>query len=503
MRFAPFLPSLVTTFALTASATAQSQVPFDGTVTEDNVQVLAGAGRTFYTVGEVQRGTPVHVDEMVHSWYKIVPPEGVASYVSKAFVDLKGDGRRGVVNENRTDVKAANIEGPGRSFSYRAQVLLNRGDEVKVLGAEGDFYKIEPPEGAYVFLPPGTVTRGRPVPPPPSVQRVGPELVESEPEPRGAVEPERVASVPERVPVPERVAPPERVEAEAPRRDEVEVIELTEVTYEPVAPPVEVVVPERVAPPERVEAVEAVEAVGVGAEVEAVGVERVEVELVEMGEASPRGVVEPERGVENVDDVEVVGVEDSSPPVVPIVSPARSDRVKAVEADMLPLLQRPLGNRPLDRIEAAYRELASDESLPESDAKLVELRLEQVRRSRVLAASLDDVARARRDLERSRGEAEQVAQDVRSRTPTRYDAVGRLMASDVYDGTTRPRMYRLIEPGSGRTLAYVDPARADTQVDGLLGQLIGVTGATAYDPATKLRVISVQQAVPLDAANLP
>ena len=73
-----------------------------------------------------------------------------------------------------------------------------------------------------------------------------------------------------------------------------------------------------------------------------------------------------------------------------------------------------------------------------------------------------------------------------------YDAVGRLLASSVYDGRTLPRMYRLIDPTTGKSLAYIKP---DAPVDctGYLGKLVGIQGATAYDPALKLKVINVKR----------
>lgn len=502
------IPSLALTASLEVGLAVAQEVPFDGVVAEDHVEVRAGAGRAYYVVGQLDAGVGVRVDEMIYGWYKVEPPKGVFSYVSKANVDVKGDGKKGVVNENRTDVKAASVDGPGKS--YRAQVVLNRGDAVEVIGEDGDFYRVVPPGDAYVFLPPGSVTRGRPAPP-------SPERVEqTDVQPVEAVRVESDRPAPDiKIDTGVRPTPTRVVEVTPdPRRDELEVIDLAQ----PGAGSGGEVRVERVEPirvePERVEVV-AVEPERV------VGEPRVLVPIEPVRVVEPRRVevrvestrpVESERPVDvRIPEADVVAMPERalpervevSRPEVQITSPARSERAKAVEDEMLPLLQRPLGSQPLDRIESVYRELALDDSLPEADKKLVELRLEQVQRNRTLASSLSDVAEARRDLDRSHGEAQEAADEVRSRTPMRYDAVGRLMASSVYDGTTRPRMYRLIDPGSGRTIAYVDPAEDRSGVDAMLGQLIGVTGSTAYDPATKLRVIQVDQAVALEGAVMP
>ena len=58
-----------------------------------------------------------------------------------------------------------------------------------------------------------------------------------------------------------------------------------------------------------------------------------------------------------------------------------------------------------------------------------------------------------------------------------YVAVGRLAVSTVYDGSRLPRLLRVQDPGTGRTIAYVRP---DDRMDyvGMLGQ-----PGTGFDPA--------------------
>ena len=84
--------------------------------------------------------------------------------------------------------------------------------------------------------------------------------------------------------------------------------------------------------------------------------------------------------------------------------------------------------------------------------------------------------------------------------PPTYDAVGRLLASSVYDGRTLPRMYRLVDQATGRSLAYVRP-ESPVDTTPYLGRLVGIIGETAYDPALKLSVIAVDEIDPLQPAN--
>ncbi|MCC6579049.1 MAG: SH3 domain-containing protein [Phycisphaeraceae bacterium] len=133
-----------------ASTAGAEDVPFKGMVTEGEVQVRAGAGTSYYVVGTLNMGQAVQVDDQLFDWYKIVPPAGVYSYISRAFVDARGDGKEGTVNKDRAEVKAAAKQGPG--LSYRKQLELFKGDTVQIVGEEGGFYKVVPPHGAYVYV---------------------------------------------------------------------------------------------------------------------------------------------------------------------------------------------------------------------------------------------------------------------------------------------------------------------------------------------------------------
>src|SRR5690606_33244468 len=88
--------------AMSVTASAQ-EVPFIGEVIQDGVQARCGAAHRYYVVGNLEKGARVHVDEIFYGWIKIKPPEGVYSYISKAFVDAKGDGKTGVVTADDQD----------------------------------------------------------------------------------------------------------------------------------------------------------------------------------------------------------------------------------------------------------------------------------------------------------------------------------------------------------------------------------------------------------------
>lgn len=73
-----------------------------------------------------------------------------------------------------------------------------------------------------------------------------------------------------------------------------------------------------------------------------------------------------------------------------------------------------------------------------------------------------------------------------------YVAVGRLEVSTIFDGDQLPQLYRLQDPGTGRTLAYIVPSD-DVGLTMMLGQLIGINGSKSYDSGLRLEIIEPQR----------
>lgn len=70
-----------------------------------------------------------------------------------------------------------------------------------------------------------------------------------------------------------------------------------------------------------------------------------------------------------------------------------------------------------------------------------------------------------------------------------YIAIGRLSASIIYDGIKLPRLLRLQDPGTGRTVAYLEPNEAVFELGEMLGHLIGIVGTSDYDGGLRLTLI--------------
>jgi hypothetical protein len=101
--------------------------------------------------------------------------------------------------------------------------------------------------------------------------------------------------------------------------------------------------------------------------------------------------------------------------------------------------------------------------------------------------SLDEV-RARASLTTQDVESARIAVE----RAADYTAVGRIAASSIYDGIRLPHLLRMIDPASGRTIAYIDPT-GDFDFPTLIGQLVGVVGPKSYDGGLRLTVIDPQR----------
>ncbi len=131
-------------------AFGQSKIkfPFKGKVTGDNVNVRSGPDINYYSTIRLMKGNVVDVAGQEYGWYKIVPPAGSFSWVSKSCVE-KIDDKKGIISKDRVAIRA------GSKFTSKKtaiQMIAKKGLEIEILGQDGQYYKITPPEGAYLWI---------------------------------------------------------------------------------------------------------------------------------------------------------------------------------------------------------------------------------------------------------------------------------------------------------------------------------------------------------------
>lgn len=181
-----------------------------GIVTADNVNVRAEPNIRSEIVGQVHQDQPVEVIAMDGEWCAIVPPPGLAGWVSAEYL------KEGVVAGARVNVRA----GPG--VAYATLGKFQQGDRPEVLETKESWVKVVLPRGARVWLNSRLVRLGEGVA---SIPRLSPSPV---PEAVGSPEME-IASSPSApppiaaiaVPTPEQVvvsfpAPGENAPVSAP-----------------------------------------------------------------------------------------------------------------------------------------------------------------------------------------------------------------------------------------------------------------------------------------------
>jgi hypothetical protein len=490
-----FFTGFPASFELFSGSVAMAQeASFDGVTAEDNVQLRAGAGNSYYVVGSLPKGAEARVVELVYGWSKIAPPAGSFSYIQKIYVDAAADGKSGKINADKSPVNAASLTGPGDSF--RRQLTLKPGDSVTILGEEGNFFKIAPPAGAFVFAPPGAIRR-KSLEEPTAPKVTAPAAAAPAPAPAPAVNtpkpaPAPAVSTPKPAPAP-AVAPVVAAPKPAP-------------TPAP-APAVREQAPDPNAPvlnPPPVPAIVTPATADV-------------VEPTNDPEAKPTGTGIPVDTTTGKPTKPLKPAAVAEKPVAPAPRPApavgvgglpaaSSARVQALEQRVAQTMTLPLEQQPFDELIAGYEQALRDPTLPPLDRRIAAARINQYKRNAELASALKQLTQTQDAVKNAPPIKIEpmTARRVPNNGPdSNYNAVGQLLASSVYNGTNLPSLFRIVDAGNGRTIAYVKPVQPLTPLEwaAMLGKTVGVVGEAKYDPGLKLRVIDVRKVDLLSASE--
>jgi uncharacterized protein YgiM (DUF1202 family) len=122
-------------------------------VTGNDVRIRSGPGTNFYECGKLYAGDRVQVVKSQQGWSAIVPPPGCFSWISMQYVSitLQNPTMGAVTGDNVGVYTGSDTE--EAKYSTSKQVVLRRGQTVKLLGEEkDDYYKIAPPQGACLWV---------------------------------------------------------------------------------------------------------------------------------------------------------------------------------------------------------------------------------------------------------------------------------------------------------------------------------------------------------------
>ncbi len=137
------------------SSPTEQEYKYVARVTGSNVNVRSRPDvRYGYRCAQISAPETVRVVSERDGWLEILPVEGCFSVVAADFVALDEDSGIGTITGNQVRIRSA---GDRRTSSFNVvQGVLRSGDQVRVIGKLTDqqmqWYKIEPPLGAYWYI---------------------------------------------------------------------------------------------------------------------------------------------------------------------------------------------------------------------------------------------------------------------------------------------------------------------------------------------------------------
>ena len=165
--------------AVGAPTPTVSTFPYVAEITGNDVYVRSGPGTNYYNCGKLTKGDKVRVVKTQFSWSCIVPPKESFSWISMRYVSIDyEDPNVGIVTEDNVRVFAGSDRvRPIHSTSLQGK--MDSGEKVRLLGEQKEnYYKIEPPAFAYLWV---STKYAKPYVPPIEVPEV-PEIPTETPE---------------------------------------------------------------------------------------------------------------------------------------------------------------------------------------------------------------------------------------------------------------------------------------------------------------------------------
>lgn len=468
--FVHFLPRAVvlTAFMLLPLLVRAQTVPVEpyyAVTTRDDVPLKAGDMDGYYHVALLERGRVVWVDAEGGGWARAAYPPDLPVYVRAEDVSAENDGKF-VVLTRESGLKSVNQAG---GFGASWQRAMPRGEDapigtrlrvfstIKDSGGKTIGYAVVPPSGARAYLKVGALRAASDA----EVEA----YLSSLPEAGGEADASEADGQPNE---------PEASERNEPAASDPDEPDSADGREAPAAEPVT--------------------------------------------EPAAGATEAPDAGGEDI-DLREPGTESSGAPTEAETQPAERDQ-PATEADddvtridqgQADATTRLIGSlRQLSELFNRVQQQNSDTA--ELDEMAAELR-------RAIAAQGDDAvgkrikaslgqrlqliemrisARdARRELRAKRESIDasftQIASRIRELETTRgYQFVGRLVRSSVYDGDRLPLMYRIVSINESvpRTIGYIVPSENELDMNGRLGEIVGVLGNSTLDRDLNLRIVT-------------
>lgn len=162
-------------------------------------------------------------------------------------------------------------------------------------------------------------------------------------------------------------------------------------------------------------------------------------------------------------------------------------RLEDLEAAFAVLAEEAIESAEIEPLRELYLALAKDHPDHKVVVRYAKARSEQLSIWGELQVRKAEMDKLRARIRMTSAEAEAIRQAMDAEQE--YVAIGRLSASVIYDGERLPRLLRLRDPASGRTIAYLQPDENEMNLADMLGHLIGIVGKSAYDGGLRLTLV--------------
>jgi hypothetical protein len=172
-----------------------------------------------------------------------------------------------------------------------------------------------------------------------------------------------------------------------------------------------------------------------------------------------------------------------------VVRESRRATWSDLEAQWAAVRKQPEATAELDALRGRYLEIARTAPARSALAQMANTRAEQLVLLAEAQRGAQELAALRGQLGQRSQAMVQIITDIQRRAD--YTAVGILNASVVYDGQRLPQLYRITDPQTSQTIAYVLPNES-LPMGTMVGTLVGVKGGKEFDSALNINVIAPQ-----------
>jgi hypothetical protein len=174
-----------------------------------------------------------------------------------------------------------------------------------------------------------------------------------------------------------------------------------------------------------------------------------------------------------------------------------------LEARFAELKKEPLETAEVMPMHDLYAVLAKNHPNQRALQRRCDARMRQLAIWAELQAKKQEVASAQEKMRLSADETATVREALER--SAEYTAVGRIASSTIYDGTSLPKLFRIQDPATGRTVAYLKPD-AEYTLANRVDMIVGIVGDKVYDESLRLNIITprrIESLSPEKTAGVP